>query len=38
LAGKAVPVLLEVRDLAVTYGDIRAVSGVCLELARGELV
>jgi branched-chain amino acid transport system ATP-binding protein len=31
-------VLLEVRDLVVTYGDIRAVSGVCLELARGELV
>ncbi|HSV91638.1 MAG TPA: ATP-binding cassette domain-containing protein, partial [Desulfobacterales bacterium] len=30
--------LLEVRDLVVTYGDIRAVSGVCLELAQGELV
>ena len=30
--------LLEVRDLAVSYGDIRAVSGVSLELDRGELV
>jgi branched-chain amino acid transport system ATP-binding protein len=30
--------LLEVRDLVVGYGDIRAVSGVSLELERGELV
>jgi branched-chain amino acid transport system ATP-binding protein len=30
--------LLEVRDLVVSYGDIRAVSGVSLELDRGELV
>jgi branched-chain amino acid transport system ATP-binding protein len=30
--------LLEVRDLVVSYGDIRAVSGVSLGLAQGELV
>jgi branched-chain amino acid transport system ATP-binding protein len=30
--------LLEVRELSVSYGDIRAVSGVSLELGRGELV
>lgn len=30
--------LLEVRDMVVAYGDIQAVSGVSLEIDRGELV
>jgi branched-chain amino acid transport system ATP-binding protein len=30
--------LLEVRDIAIAYGDIRAVNGVSFELERGELV
>jgi branched-chain amino acid transport system ATP-binding protein len=30
--------LLEVRDLALDYGDLRALSGVSLDIARGEIV
>ncbi|NLM72247.1 MAG: ATP-binding cassette domain-containing protein, partial [Synergistaceae bacterium] len=30
--------LLEVRDLSVYYGDIRAVNGVSIRLDEGELV
>ena len=31
-------VLLELRDLEVRYGGIRAVKGIALEVAEGELV